>query len=238
MVIHGIMKIGNKMEWIIEDSRQDLEVRLAERIKDILTEAIEKRGQATLLVSGGSTPLGLFNKLSQIEIDWSRVNISLADDRLNPDYSNETMVKEQLLKNQAEKANFITLLNREGDAIDAGRVIERLTSFKDKIDCVILGMGTDGHTASIFPGNEASEKALLDDNPSEIVVYTKAPKVPIERISFMPKTLMDASNIFIHIFGEEKKKLLSNIASNKEELNLPIGYFTEDTPKVKVYYAD
>ena len=117
---------------------------LTKLISDKLKLAIAKKGNATFVVSGGNSPLKLFDNLSKIDLPWNKVQITLVDDRLvdkNHIHSNQKLITDHLLKNKAKLANFIPL----SEKIIKSKII--LTPF----DVNLLGMGEDGHFASLFP---------------------------------------------------------------------------------------
>jgi len=146
------------------NSSDSLAEDLGQRIHGILKETINKRGRASMAVSGGSTPKTLFEKLSSLNLDWSKVDLTLVDDRWvdtdNKD-SNELLVKTHLIKNKAEKVNFISLKNDAKSAKEGVSMSEEaLKSFSMPFDIVILGMGEDGHTASLFPCSDELSKGM------------------------------------------------------------------------------
>ena len=117
---------------------------LTKLISDKLKLAIDKKGTATFVVSGGTSPLKLFEDLSKIDLPWNKVQITLVDDRLvnkNHIHSNQKLINDHLLKNKAKLANFIPL----SEKIIKSKII--ITPF----DVNLLGMGEDGHFASLFP---------------------------------------------------------------------------------------
>ena len=125
----------------MEESRLNT---LSASISHSLSDAIDAKGFASLVVSGGSSPLPLYNMLSMTDIDWSKVFIYLGDDRVvesNHKDSNEHLIKTQLMINNASKASFNSLLYPE----------LRVNEIKLPFDIVLLGLGMDGHFASLFP---------------------------------------------------------------------------------------
>ena len=133
----------------------ELNDEFAPEIAAKLQDGIDQNGRASLLVSGGSTPRPMFAKLSEIDIQWDKVDIALVDDRwvdLDDAASNEKMANEALLLNKASAANFIGMKTDSADAFAAEeQVAAKLANITKPFDVVILGMGEDGHTASIFP---------------------------------------------------------------------------------------
>ena len=142
---------------------------LADQIAASLKTAIAARGLASLVVSGGKSPIKLFEMLRTQELDWSRVCIALADERwVDPadPASNEKLVRDVLLKGSAAAARFLGLKNG-APTPDMGAVSawETFARVPRPFDAVVLGMGDDGHTASLFPGSPNLLSAL---NPAAV----------------------------------------------------------------------
>jgi 6-phosphogluconolactonase len=207
-------------------SRGELDAALAEHIAQLLRQDIHKRGSASLAVSGGSTPKGLFAKLASCELDWSRVWITLVDERwVEPDHddSNEKLVRENLLQNRAAAANFIGLKS-PGDNAAAGlrASAEQLAPLPRPFTCVVLGMGGDGHTASWFP--QAKNLAeLVDPEGAHELGTTDPVTAPHQRITLTLAAVLNSGAVVLHITGDEKRSVLAQ-ASDKD---YPIAVITE-----------
>lgn len=197
----------------------------AEQIAALLRDGIAARGKASLIVSGGRTPQGMFAQLSEQTLDWSKVVISLADERwvdATDDASNEKMVREHLLKNKAAEARFVGLKNAAADALQgvAGCVSE-FKQIPAPFDVVILGMGEDGHTASLFPCS-AQIKQGLDLNYPEPYLAVQPTTAPHWRMSLSLAALLDSRKLFLHLTGEGKKAVLNQALSGTDEFEMPI----------------
>jgi 6-phosphogluconolactonase len=186
---------------------ETLSQELATQIAASLTAAIGARGLASLVVSGGRSPVRLFEVLRTRAIDWDRVCIALADERwVGPQdaASNEHLVRDVLLKDHAAAARFLGLKNG-APSPDLGAVSawETFARVPRPFDAVVLGMGDDGHTASLFPGSPNLPSAL---NPAASAgcVGMWSPASPHARLSLNLTALLDSRRIVVLITGESK----------------------------------
>ena len=180
---------------------------LAAEIAATLRAAIEARGLSSLVVSGGRSPIKLFEYLRVQPVDWSRVCVALADERwVDPtdSASNEKLVRDFLLKDAAAAARFLGLKNT-APTPDAGAVSawETFAHVPRPFDMVVLGMGDDGHTASLFPGSP-NLKSALDPAAAAGCIGMRAPSPPQARLSLNLSALLDARRIVILITGAAK----------------------------------
>jgi 6-phosphogluconolactonase len=217
----------------------ELNQDFADRLIAILSDAIAKRGAAYLVVSGGRTPQGLFSKLSQTDLDWSKVTITLADDRFLPDSeadSNERLVKASLLQHQAAAATFISLYVPTATAeLAVPELLQRVKQLPT-FDAVILGMGEDGHTASLFPCSKEIQQGLASDAPDVLAVNPTT--APYQRISFSKQRLLNSRALFLHLVGASKLTVLEQAKASQDELAMPIRAFIHHTaPELAVMFA-
>jgi len=213
------------------NSSESLAVDLSQNINEILVETIKKRGRVSMAVSGGSTPIPLFKVLSHLGLDWSKVDLTLVDDRwVSSDHkdSNELLVRSNLIRNKAVNVNFIPLKNDASTAKE-GRASseEALQSFSLPFDIVILGMGTDGHTASLFPCSEEINSAM-DLNNNDFLVATTPTSAPYQRLGMTAKAIMDAKSVFLHLNGSSKLHTLEKAMDLKDAYKMPIYGFLEN----------
>lgn len=200
-------------------STEALNEEFATKIIAILQNAITEKGQASLIVSGGNTPKPLFAALSQADLDWSKVVISLADDRwvdTNDAASNDKLVREHLLVGNAAAATFISLKHNFADANDAVSACEAaLSNVKMPFDVLILGMGEDGHTASLFPCSKELQAGLdLDSGNKYIAVQPTT--APHQRMSLTLPALLASNNIFLHLTGAAKQAVVAQALASTE----------------------
>ncbi len=194
------------------DSRADLDGQLSREIAGRLRLALERRALASLVVSGGRTPVGLFEALSQEPLDWSRVIVTLADERWvdnDASESNERLVRTHLLQNRAQDARLVALKTPALNA-DAGEVEcrQRLLGLPETLDVVVLGMGEDGHTASLFPSAEGLGRAL--DLSSGVDCLALSPSTaPKPRMTLTLPRLLRSEQVYLHLCGESKLPVLA-----------------------------
>ena len=186
---------------------ETLSRELATQIAKSLSVAIGARGLASLVVSGGRSPVRLFEILRAQPLDWGRVCIALADERwVGPEHaaSNERLVRDVLLKDQAASARFLGLKNG-APTPDLGAVSawETFARVPRPFDAVILGMGDDGHTASLFPGSPNLPSAL-NRSAAAGCVGTWSPVAPHPRLSLNLTALLDSRRVVVLLTGESK----------------------------------
>jgi 6-phosphogluconolactonase len=184
-----------------------LSQQLAAGIAADLAAAIEARGRASLVVSGGRSPVKLFECLRTLAIDWSRVCVALADERwVDPSdpASNERLVRAALLKDAAAAARFTGLKNEcATPELGAGLAWSTFNGVPRPFDVLVLGMGDDGHTASLFP-DSPNLHAGLDEAAAAGCIGMRSPIAPEARLSLNLPALLDSRRIVILITGESK----------------------------------
>lgn len=203
--------------------------QIAQQLALELRNAIAARGQATLAVSGGKSPIALFEQLREQALDWPRVTVLLVDERCVPhDHadSNTALVREHLLQGAAASASFATLFdNVPADMNDAtlrdlvAAANQRLSPIPFPLDVVVLGMGEDGHTASLFPAAPGLEHALTSAGPIAGVCPTTAPHA---RLTLTLPVLLAARHLHLSIAGDAKRKVC-DAAAKASNPALPIS---------------
>ncbi|WP_133471095.1 6-phosphogluconolactonase [Paraglaciecola marina] len=204
---------------------EQLNLAFTRKISKLLRDGIEENGRASLIVSGGRTPAALFEALSKVSLAWDLVDISLADERWvdnGNDASNEKMLREKLLINNAVNANFFPLKTHHANANEAvQQCASNLQDIHTPFDVVILGMGEDGHTASLFPCSEQISEGLdLESGQSYIAVQPTT--APNQRMSLTLPALLNSQQIFLHLTGDSKKEVLDLALSGDNEMEMPI----------------
>ncbi|WP_411037007.1 6-phosphogluconolactonase [Shinella sp. BYT-45] len=214
---------------------------LAERVSTALAEAVAARGKATIAVSGGSTPKAFFKALSARDIDWPKVTITLVDERFVPadnPRSNHLLVAENLLQGKAKAANFLPLFREADSAEEAAEIASAdAAALGAPFDVVILGMGTDGHTASFFPGGSRLAEAISAQTPRGVITM-EADGAGETRLTFTFSSLQDARLLVLHIEGEGKKDVLAAATGDGREAEMPIrAILRRAATPVDIYWA-
>lgn len=210
------------------ESALALALDLAGFVAQQLREGLARRAQALLVVSGGSTPMPFFKALSGMALDWSRVYVTLADERWVPsDHadSNERLVREGLLQGLAASARFQPLFNGAvSPEVGQDTVTQALDGLPWPADVVVLGMGGDGHTASLFPHAAELTDALAEgDGPRCLpVAVPAAPNVPVPRLSLTRRALLDTRHLVIHVTGASKLALIEQAMHDGPVAQWPI----------------
>ncbi|MGP1665226.1 MAG: 6-phosphogluconolactonase [Rhodanobacter sp.] len=215
---------------------------LATRIADRLRRALDQRGSASLAVSGGSTPKDFFGRLSVEAMDWSRVHITLVDERWVPDTderSNARLVQSVLLQNAAAAAQFVPLYTGAATP-EAGLadVSARVAALPRPCDAVVLGMGEDGHTASFFPQGDHLAEAL-DLDATALVWPMRAQAAGEPRITLSLSALLNTHALYVLVTGARKRDMLANARLGLGEArDYPItAVLTQPRVPVAVYWS-
>ena len=177
-------------------TRQEAALNLAQRIKQALLSELEQSDRATLVLSGGSSPVECFRILSTIGLPWHQIDVTLSDERNVPSdhaASNEKLLRENLIRSKASGATFVPL--QEG----IGRLLPSA--------CSLIGMGEDGHFASLFPDSPELMIGLTGDTD---VISVTTPSSPYSRTSMTLRSIAKTRALCLLVFGETKRVLLKN----------------------------
>jgi 6-phosphogluconolactonase len=211
-------------------SREEAFTSLAQRISELIRKAQQTKGSATVLLSGGGTPMPVYEKLSVSNADFSNIVFGLVDDRFVPvsdPASNEGVIR-NIFKNQAD----FTLERMVGNPLDYAQSIAQCNQTYLKFvhgDVILLGMGGDGHFASLFPNDGPSTEGLLASEAS--CLGTNAPSHPTKRISTNLAFIESIEHRILLITGKDKLEKLK--ASSTE--GTPISYIVDKL--TEIYYA-
>ena len=208
----------------------------ATRLEQILKQSLALRGKASLGVCGGRTATALFPILSQCLLDWTNVQIFLVDERWVPiddDDSNERLVRSLLLQGPAAAARLCGLKTKHTTAKNAlSEVEQRLVGLGVPFDVVFLGMGNDGHIASLFPGGRENEEC------ARLVAASTAPVQPVERISLSPGALGQARHIVLPVIGAAKRAVLDKALTPGPVSRFPVRHvLTSQSASCELFLA-
>jgi len=223
------------------DTPSALASALADRVAAELSVAIVERKQAVLAVSGGKTPELFFHYLAKADIDWKNILVTLVDERFVPvtdDRSNERLVRSSLLQNFASKARFYGLYNPSITAeLAAFSAASRINSLPRPFDVIVLGMGTDGHTASFFPGGDRLKQAI-DTESRALVLPIHARGLKEARLTLTLPVIVEARFIALHIEGQTKLDVFERALQDGPVEELPIRAVLKNTRHpVQVYWS-
>ncbi len=219
-------------------SQAELNVRLAQDIAQRLAAAIEVRGFAVLSVSGGKSPVALFEALRVIDIDWSRVRVTLVDERcvprIHPD-SNALLVQTHLLQDLAAKAQLVFMVTNATELLDSPMTQAKAAGIAlgaaGIADVLVLGMGADGHTASLFPEAPNLSDALdLRNAQNCVAIALKNPpaNAPYARISQTLAQILSSRHIVLPLTGADKLHTLQQAWSHATPA-LPISFVLQQS---------
>jgi 6-phosphogluconolactonase len=200
---------------------------LAADVAGWLAAAISVHDFAVLAVSGGSTPKLFFTVLSKLRLDWSKVQITLVDERQVDETSprsNARLVKEVLLQNEAAFAQFVPLYQNPNAA--------NLSRFT----VAILGMGNDGHTASFFPSGDHLSEAL-DISQSHSIIEMKAEGAGEPRLTFTLPRLLAAKHLCLHIQGDDKMAVLEKALAGQDQNEMPVRAVLNAPKPISLYWC-
>lgn len=226
------------MQWQSFDNDDSVAEALAGAVAEQLRSAIRARGQATMALSGGTTPIQFMRKLATQELDWNAVTVTLADERWVPPQdprSNARLIHENLLHGRAAAAHFIPLYVQAPTPENGlPRVAAHIDALPLPLDVVTLGMGEDGHTASLFPGGDHLAEALAEHGSSRVLPM-RAPGADEPRITLTLPLLAGTRALFVQISGETKRQVLIDAMHGADH---PVGVVLRAAvPEVQTYWC-
>jgi 6-phosphogluconolactonase len=217
---------------------------LANAIAQNLSAAIASRGHASFVSCGGTTPGDFYDVLSQRVLAWERVTITLSDERWvepSSDRSNEHLVRARLLTRRAGVASFVALKTGQARAVEAEPEIhERIAAIARPFDAVLLGMGSDGHTASLIPGAAGLARALDASDPALARAIVPLPETGMgERVSLTLRALLGSKVIFLLIRGDDKRAAYDRAVSGSDVREAPVrGVLLQNAVPVETFWAE
>jgi len=211
---------------------------LSHDVQRWLSAAVLTRNAASIALSGGTTPGPLFERLSTASLDWARTMITLTDDRwvdADDPASNERLVRATLMSGEASAATIVPLKAPGAAPADGLAAVKAgLDAIAFPLDVVIMGMGTDGHCASLFPESPDLQDGLTG---AERCAAIRRDDGELARMSLTKSALLDSRQIILLIFGDEKMAVLNAAAKGTSD-KLPVSHFLcQDKVPLTVYWA-
>lgn len=231
--------ISAQVDWRAFTDSENLAQALAADVAAQLREAIAMRGSAVLALSGGNTPKRFLQQLSQQPLAWDKVVVTLVDERWVPDTherSNARLLRQQLLQDAAAAACFIPLYRDQDQPEQALAQLQE--ELPELIDIGVLGMGTDGHTASFFPGGDHLAQAL-DPHTAARLLPMRADGAGEARITLTLPALLATTQLYLHIEGAQKQAVLQRaLSGDGDGVELPIrAVLAQAKAPVATYYC-
>ncbi|MEO3417308.1 6-phosphogluconolactonase [Roseovarius sp. CAU 1744] len=223
------------MNIIDYPDQEMLAINLANILAGRLRATLDHEDRALLVVPGGSTPGPIFDDLCDADLDWSRVDVMLSDERWVPEVhvrSNTRLIRERLLTGRAARARLVPLYAKADNPENVLPELEAVIAPALPISVLLLGMGSDMHTASLFPGADRIEEALARDAP--ILVPMRGGGAPEPRVTLSARVLNEAISKHLVITGQPKRAALER-ARGLPHTQAPVGAVLSD---MTVHWAE
>ena len=226
------------------DSKESLTAELSASLEARLVSGIKKEGRASLMVSGGSSPAPAYKHLSNLELEWNKIDVAMVDERwVDADHekSNEAFIKSTLLQNHASSANFITMKNTADTALQGANECEQAyQQLNQPFDVTILGMGPDGHTASLFPNADGLENGLTSTNLVCAInaIQSEVTGSITQRMTLTLHAIAQSKVVKLLISGEEKLAVYKAAKAGGGVNDMPLrAVLNHPTINIEVYWA-
>ena len=226
------------------ESREAMLAALERAFIEDIEAALSQQSRATLLLSGGSTPVPLYRSLSAAKLDWSRIHVALVDERwvdAKNTSSNERLLRENLLVEHATAAHFTAMKNHAGSPFDGAEECNATYStLPSPYDICLLGMGSDGHTASLFPGAEGLAEAISGKQHCAAIRANRSEVTGdnLERMTMTPWSLLQSRKLILLITGNDKWEIYLKARAKGASPDLPISLFlAQNESPVEVYWS-
>lgn len=226
------------------ESREALLDALYGEVLTCLETDLQQSGQATALLSGGSTPGPLYERLSQAELDWTNVHVALVDERwVVPDHeaSNEKLLRQTLMQHNAAECQFTGMKNAANTPFEGQSICNaHYGQLPAPYSVCLLGMGGDGHTASLFPHAEGLAEALNSEQACAGILAKRSEVSGenLQRMTMTPHALLNSRKIVLLITGEDKWDVYRRACKSDDISSMPVSVFLQQTDvDIDVYWA-
>lgn len=221
------------------DSVEAASTALADHIAGCLDSAVAQRGSASIVVSGGTSPLTMFRALRRHRLPWHKVTVVPSDERLVPpdhEDSNAGMLHRELIQDKAATAKLLSLAGAANpDDLQLASLNAQLGDLTRPLDIVLLGMGDDGHTGSLFPDSPDIADAL---NSPDYCVLQRPSHLEAARLSLTPALLLDAREIVLLFFGAGKRTVYQRAVAGGDVEEMPVRFvLQQQSAPLKVFWA-
>ena len=199
----------NENDWLLCSSQKDFELKATEMIANYANDAIRTKGHFSLVLAGGNTPKKIYESLSKKDCDWGNWHIYFGDERCLPSNDkdrNSLMAEKSFFSKVSIPKHQINIIPAELGMNEGAEAYNKKLNSDMVFDLVLLGLGEDAHTASIFPNSK------FDEN-KQAVPISNAPKPPENRISLTPLRLSMANFVIFLVMGKDKKNALNKFKS-------------------------
>ena len=222
-------------------NREELIIDLKDNVIDALGRGLNDKGEASMLLSGGTTPGALYHAMSQSELDWEKAWFAPTDERwVEPDHkdSNEKLIRDTLIQNKAAGANYIRLKSSPDNPRDGQSETEQfIMRLPQPFDVVLLGMGEDGHTASLFPNLSDTDFAIDEECDAKCAPISRG-NGEVDRMTMTLNCLLNAKKIILYFYGEKKLAVFEEAKKIKTS-SLPVSYLLhQNKTPVELYWAE
>jgi 6-phosphogluconolactonase len=238
MVAAGIA-MTEKNVWNFLETRAEASSKAADLIANALRRRLGGAGRVPLILGGGSSPLACYSELAETNLEWNRVDVLASDERWVPAEhadSNERMLRETLLRDEAASANLLSYYRDEVTVAErCAEMSEVYSAFENPAACALLGMGEDGHFASLFPDAGNIEKGI-DPDGTELFLDVSTAASPHERIGLTLAALLRADTLALLVFGEAKRAVLDTAMGDSRVY--PVSYLLhQDYRRLHIFWA-
>ncbi|MEM7563720.1 MAG: 6-phosphogluconolactonase [Pseudomonadota bacterium] len=226
------------------DDREAMTNSLFNDLSEIIEQACREKDRLSIMLSGGSTPRPLYQKLSQANLCWNKIQLGLVDERwveTSHPASNAGFINSSLLQNKAAETSFQTMKNNAATAVEGLAVCNReYAKLPCPFDICLLGMGPDGHTASLFPGAKGLEEALNTDSLCAAITAQQSEVTGdfVERMTLTRSAILNSRKLILLMSGNDKWSVYQKAKAKPATKQLPISFFIQQNQvPMDVYWS-